>query len=164
MKENTEARKACTEVRLENSAEMMVNRLGKLTGTLENMKVMLANMTGTRGNRKVMWENKRAMLENTKESWASKTAKRDCKKEELENKMVKLENKTEVSENTMVELVNNLDLLASIQLMVNLESIQERSASRTGSLATGKASLALTQDLMANSLDSLPLGWEYKGY
>ena len=110
------------------------------------------------------------MLENTKESWASKTATRDCKKEKLENKMVKLENKTEMSENTTVMwenrketwdcrkgmwesrkaksgntmemLVNNLDLLASIQLMVNLESIQERSASRTGSPATGKASLA----------------------
>lgn len=35
MKENTEARKACTEVRLENSAEMMVNRLGKLESRLE---------------------------------------------------------------------------------------------------------------------------------
>ena len=130
-------------MRLENSAEMMVNRL--------------ANMTEKWGNRKVMWENKKAMLENTKDSWASKTAKGDCKKEELENK-------TEVSENTTVMWKNNLDLLASIQLMVNLESIQERSASRTGSLATGQASLALTQDLMANSLDSLPLGWEYKGY
>ena len=42
----------------------------------------------------------------------------------------------------MEMLVNNLDLLASIQLMVNLESILERSASRTGSPATGKASLA----------------------